>query len=129
MKLAGYLRAFVIFNMLIAIVPLVLQVFFSSQQLLIPYFWLIYGLSALLNLSVYLVSYWGMLTSDKATVKTFLGGTSIKFLLWMIIVFIYLFNITVDGTKFITNFFYLYLLHSVFEILCLLRNLRNQNLK
>jgi hypothetical protein len=128
MKLQKYLTTFAAFNAVIAIPPAILQTYFAGQQLLIPYFWVIFGVSSVMNLGVYLVSYWGMLTSDKATVKTFLGGTSIKFLLWMIILFIYLFNLEVDGTKFILNFFYLYLLHSVFEIYCLLRNLRNQNL-
>ncbi len=128
MKLYKYLTSFAAFNAVIAIPPAILQTSFADKQLLIPYFWLFFVISSFMNLGVYVASYWGMLTSDKATVKTFIGGTSIKFLLWMLIVFIYLFNFEVDGTKFILNFFYLYLLHLVFEISCLLRNLRNQNL-
>ncbi|WP_295653463.1 hypothetical protein [uncultured Mucilaginibacter sp.] len=127
MKLALYYRYFIVFNILLAIPPIVAQVFFAHRDLLIPYFWQFFGLFAIVNLVIHLLNHLGIISSGTGLVKTFLGGTMLKFLLWMIVIFIYTSEIDVNGGNFLINFFYLYLFNSVFEIYCLLINLRNQN--
>ena len=123
MKLVSYLKYCVCFFLLIALPPLLLQ------NQLVVHFWVIFFLFAFLTISIHLFTFWGMLTSNKASVRTFLGGTSIKFLVWMVFVFFYLRENEVDHVRFVLNFFYLYLFNSAFEIYCLLCTLRNPNLK
>jgi len=121
MTLARYIKFSLCFFLVIALPPLLLNAY------LVPHFWVIYLLFAFLTISVHLFTFWGILISNKASVRTFLGGTSLKFLVWMIFVFFYLRENDVDHLKFLLNFFYLYLLNSGFEIYCLLCTLRNQN--
>ena len=66
-----------------------------------------------------------MRVSDKASTQALLAGVSVKLLICMILAFAYLNNVAVDPGKFLANFFYLYFFHTVFEIYCLLRSLRN----
>lgn len=70
-----------------------------------------------------------MSISNKSSGQALLASVSIKLLFYMIIAFVYLSQNSVDPVKFLLNFFYLYLFHTVFEIYCLLCNLRNQNFK
>ncbi len=127
MKLALYYKYFIVFNILLAIPPVIIEIYYKSSDLLIPYFWQFFGLFAILNLMIHILARVGFIASNTGMVKTFLGGTMLKFLLWMIVIFAYTSKFDVNGTKFLCNFFYLYLFNSVFEIYCLLLNLRNQN--
>ena len=84
MRLVKYLQNFLLFLLIIAVPPLTLSIN------LIPYFWYIFFVFAIMSLSIHLVTFWGIMTSNKATVRTFLGGTSLKFLVWMVFIFFYL---------------------------------------
>ena len=127
MKIALYYKYFIVFNILLAIPPIIIQVVYKRSDLLIVYFWQFFALFAILNLMIHILTRLGLIAGNKSMVVTFLGGTMIKFLLWLIVIFAYTSKFDVNGTKFICNFFYLYLFNSVFEIYCLLLNLRNQN--
>jgi hypothetical protein len=129
MRLIPYLQKFILFNMAVALVPFAIQFVFNRVDLLIPGFWLLFAAFAAVHLLIYIISSWGMIIGNKATVRLSLGGTSLKFLLWMIFTFFYLRKYHVDGAKFLFNFFYLYLLHSAFEIYSLFCNLRDQKIK
>jgi len=128
MKIFTYLKSFIVFNLLLAAAPLYVQFSDKKDIWLVPYFWGIFAFFAILNVAVYLVSVWGTLTSNKASVQSFMAGTGLKFLFSMIFVFFYLRANNVNSTFFLIDFFYLYLFQLVFEIYSLLRNLRNQNL-
>ena len=121
MTLKIYLRNSIQFFLLIAIPP------FLLQNELVPSFWIIFLLFAFLTISIHLFSFWGILIGNKASVRFFLGGTGLKFLIWMVFIFFYLRKYEVNQVKFLLEFFYLYLLNSSFEIYCLLCTLRNQN--
>ena len=84
---------------------------------------------SVLTLSLHLVAHWRMSISNKASGQVLLGSISVKLLFCMILVFIYLSKMDINPTLFLLNFFYLYFFHTVFEVYCLLRNLRNQILK
>lgn len=127
MKLTLYFKYFFLFNIFLALPPLFVVRLYPHEIYLIPFFWELFAAFAVLNLVVYILAWWGSLRSNSGAAKGFLGGTMFKFLLWMIVVFIYIRFVKVDGGKFLINFFYLYFFNSVFEIYCLLRNLRIQN--
>lgn len=129
MNFKKFLISFIIFNVFAAIIPLLVQLFFPEKKYLIPGFWWVFALFAVVNIVFYVIATWGHNISDKASVRAFVGGTSVKFLLWMIFVFVYLRNFAVNGTVFMVNFFYLYLANTVFEVKALISNLRNQNLR
>ena len=129
MKISQYLKYFILFNILVALPPGYMQLSQGGKNVLIPYFWQLFTAFASLNLITFLLIYWKLPNNSEGSVMALMGSVAIKLLLWMIVVFIYIQNIKVGATNFILDFFYLYLLNSVFEIYCLLRNLRNQNLR
>ncbi|OCX50979.1 hypothetical protein BEL04_19870 [Mucilaginibacter sp. PPCGB 2223] len=127
MKINKYYTYFIVFNLLLAIPPAIIQTYFAPLNLIIPYFWQLFGLFAVLTLIIHLLNHTGFIKGSKNSVKTFLGGTFIRFIVFMIVILAYTTKIQIDAPKFIGNFFYLYLFNTVFEIYCLLINLRNQN--
>ena len=129
MKISRYLTYFLIFNIVIALAPGYLELTNSPKSGLIPYFWQLFAAFSFLTLVTGLLSYLKLFSTSDGAVMTSLGSVAVKLLLWMIIAFIYIRNVKVGAADFLLDFFYLYLLNSVFEIYCLLRNLRNQNLR
>ena len=61
--------------------------------------------------------------------QAFLGGTTIKILACLIFIYVFLSNNRLNKLVFMADFFYIYLLNTVFEIYVLLRNLRHKNLR
>jgi hypothetical protein len=129
MRITHFIIYFILFTISLAITPLVFQYYYPAMKLLIPKFWALFWIFAILTLSIYLIASWRMRISDKASGQALLGSVTIKLLFCMIIAFVYINSNTVDPLKFIINFFYLYFFHTVFEIYCLLCNLRNQKFK
>jgi len=97
--------------------------------MLIPNFWVLFGFFSGLTLIIYLTAYVMARISSKASGQALLGGMTIRLLFCMGIALVYITNFKVEPLKFLINFFYLYFFNTVFEIYCLLRNLRNQNTK
>lgn len=129
MTIKRFLLLFVVFNIALALIPSLAQIYYPEKDLLIPHFWLLFGIFSILTLLLYLFAYWMMGISKTASGQALLGSITVRLLICMIMVFIYLSQTTVSPAKFLLSFFYLYLFHMVFEIYCLLCNLRNQNLK
>ena len=126
LKLSRFFLLFFIFLGVLAVGPLVVEYYFRARGYLIPHFWNLYAVFLIITALIYLLSFWRMSISNKASGQVLLGGITIKLLICMIMAFIYLYNIDVNPTYFLLNFFYLYFFHTVFEIYCLLCNLRNQ---
>ncbi len=61
--------------------------------------------------------------------QMFMVATTFKILACLVFTLIFLIKIKPDKYIFVSNFFVIYLLNTAFEIYCLLRNLRNQNLR
>ena len=97
--------------------------------MLIPNFWVLFGFFSGLTLIIFRTGYLMMDISTKASGQALLGGIAIRFLFCMVIALVYISNFKVEPLTFLINFFYLYFFNTVFEIYCLLRNLRNQNTK
>jgi hypothetical protein len=129
MSISRFIIYFILFIFFLAIPPLVAQYFFPIEGLLIPKFWLLFWIFAILTFSIYSFAYWRMSISINASGQALLGSITIKLLICTLIAFLYISENTVDPIKFIINFFYLYFLHTVFEIYCLLCNLHNPKIK
>lgn len=129
MSISRFFILFVLFTIFLAIAPLIFHIFYPEMKFLIPKFWALFWIFEILTLSIYLLASWRMKISDKASGQALLGSVTIKLLFCMIIAFVYINANPVDPIKFIINFFYLYFFHTVFEIYCLLCNLRNQKIK
>ena len=128
MNLLKYLICFLLFNILLAAIPLWAQ-YNDYRSLLIPHFWPLFAIFSLQTLLMHLFVHWRMTISDHASGQALLASLVFKLIFSILIVIFYLENVPVDATYFLLNFFYLYSFHTAFEIYCLLRNLRNQNSK
>jgi hypothetical protein len=124
-----FLIIFLLFNITLAVAPSIAQIYYTEKNLLIPHFWMLFGFFSVLTSMLYLFAHWRMGVSNTASGQALLISITLRLFICMIVVFIYLSETTVNPAKFLLNFFYLYLFHMVFEIYCLLCNLRNQKLK
>lgn len=100
--------------------------FIFNQNLLIPHFWGVYTFMALITLLVYLASIYALKLDGEFQSYILLGAIVIRFLGSLILLLFYILKNKVDSVLFMSNFFSIYLLFTVFEIYCLLRNLRHQ---
>lgn len=110
-----------------ALLPVLLQLF--KPFWLITAFWRLFLLFNILTVTVCVSCFVGNQKNSLAGTQTFLIATVVKMLLCMIFVAIYTRNHQVNAIQFVLNFFYLYILNTVFELSTLLRNLRLQNPK
>lgn len=95
-------------------------------QLLIPYFWATFGFMATITLIIYLLSCLGLKIGGDHQSFILLAAIVLRLLLTLSFLLIYTQKVKVEAVLFMTNFFSLYLLFTVFEIYCLLCNLRHQ---
>jgi len=119
---------FVFVGILIGIVA-VLPVLFPNVQLLAPNFWLLFGFIAGITYIAYVLVDLGLKRNPQVGIMAIMGSITVKMIFCMAFVLIYSIKVKENGLLFILNFFSLYLLFIVFEMYCLLRNLRHQNLK
>ena len=129
MSTKNFLIYFILFNIFLSIAPLVAENFYGGLDLLIPRFWNMFAVFSIITLVIYLLASWRMKVSIKSSGQALLASIAVKLLLYMVIAFVYISQNTVNPAKFIICFFYLYFFHTVFEIYCLLCNLRNQKIK
>ncbi|TDG38051.1 hypothetical protein EZJ43_01800 [Pedobacter changchengzhani] len=115
-------------GILIGLVSL-LTVIFPDKQLFIPNFWLMFGFLAGITYIAYILVDIGVKKDPEIGVMAIMASIAIKMIFCMAFVLIYSIKVKGIGLIFILNFFSTYLLFSAFEIYCLLRNLRHQNLK
>ncbi len=92
---------------------------------LIPLFIFLYFLTII----VYFLSIWGMKKGAEYSVYSILGGIVIKMVISLSFIF-YLFLKSAENQKVLAlNFFSIYFLFTLFEVIVMLRNLRHQNKK
>lgn len=129
MSLLRFLLYFSVFMLALAAGPYIFEVYYADSEMLIPKFWPLFAIFGILTFSIYMIAYWRMSISNKASGQVLLGSVSVKLFICMVIAYVYLSGNSVEPLKFMLNFFYLYFFHTVFEIYCLLCNLRNQKFK
>ncbi|WP_442794867.1 hypothetical protein [Pelobium manganitolerans] len=103
-----------------------LNQYLFPQAALIPFFWLAYAYMALITLLVYGLSVVGIKMGGEYQSTIILGAIVVRLLLTLCFLMFYILKVKVDAVLFVANFFSIYLLFTVFEIYCLLRNLRDQ---
>lgn len=118
---------FIIFMLITACAPALLQLF--NPGFIISGFWKLFVLFSLLTLLICVSCILGNQKSNMAGTQIFLVATVVKLLMCLFFVVIYTRNNRVSPVHFLSCFFYLYILNTVFEISILLRNLRLQNQK
>lgn len=102
---------------------------FPDTQLFVNNFWLMFGFLAGITFIAYMLVDIGIKRDPEVGVMAIMGSIAVKMIFCMAFVLIYSIKAKGIGLVFLLNFFSLYLLFTAFEIYCLLRNLRHQNLK
>jgi len=129
LTLAKFTSIYFIFVGLLIGVIAVLPVVFPDQQLFINNFWVMFGFLAGITYVAYVLVDIGIKRDPEVGVMAIMGSIAVKMIFCMAFVLIYSIKAKGIGLVFLLNFFSLYLLFTAFEIYCLLRNLRHQNLK
>lgn len=128
LKLLNFIYSYCVAILLIALPPLA-YVYFYKGLGLIPHFWTVFLMFAVLTFAVCFSTLISNLKNAQLPVQVFLVATVVKLLVCMFFVPVYLSKYHVNQLHFLVCYFYLYLLNTVFEIYALLCNLRLQNLK
>jgi len=128
MKIMPSILAFLLFTLLIAIPPAALR-YTGNGELLNQGFWALFIYMSALTLFVLVIILTVQQKKNEYFAQAFLGATTFKILACLIFIFIFLSNNTVNKLVFMGDFFYIYLLNTVFEVYILLRNLRHKNLR
>ncbi|KIA96642.1 hypothetical protein OC25_02660 [Pedobacter kyungheensis] len=129
MTLAKFTSIYFIFVGLLIGVVAVLPLLFPNTQLFIPNFWVMFGFLAGITYIAYMLVDIGIKRDPEVGIMAIMGSIGVKMIFCMAFVLIYSIKAKGIGSVFLLNFFSLYLLFTAFEIYCLLRNLRHQNLK
>ncbi|ADY53057.1 hypothetical protein Pedsa_2512 [Pseudopedobacter saltans DSM 12145] len=124
--LSKFFSLFFVYTLLLVGVSLLLMYPFNLITYFIPKYWVIFGFMAGIAIVVYLVSWYGIKNGGEGQVLMSMGGIVIRLLLSMLLAVFYLNKFKVDPIIFVINFFSAYFLFTVFEIYCLLVNLRHQ---
>lgn len=125
MALRKFTITYLLYMFVLAVFALAIKQFFPLA--ITDQFWLIFGFISGLTFIAYLLAYVGIKRNPQIGVFAILGSVIIKMLFAMSFVLIYSLKQTKGDMAFALNFFSLYLLFTLFEILGLLRNLRHQN--
>ena len=126
MSVRNFLIAFFLLLFLSVLGINFLTILLKSTAILIPNFWLVYIYMAGITLLVYFLSIIGLKIEGEHQPLILLGGVTIRLLGSLAFVLMNLIKTKVDPILFVVNFFSIYFLFTVFEIYCLLRNLRHQ---
>jgi hypothetical protein len=128
MKISSSIFSFLLFIIIIAIPPAVLQ-YTGNTTYLASNFWVVFSFMS--GLTFFVVT--GMLLvkqkSQEYFTAAFLGGTTIKLLACLIFIFVFVRKNPINKHVFLVDFIYIYLLNTAFEIYVLLRNLRHEKLR
>jgi len=128
MKVYRAVVSYIVFSILLAVPPLLLN-YTGNTDLLTPHFWLLFFFISGLTLLVIAAVVLSQRANSEAYSQVFLAATTFKILACLIFMVVFLRKNHVDKLIFVADFFYIYFLNIAFEVYGLLRNLRNQNLR
>ncbi|WP_256014360.1 hypothetical protein [Desertivirga xinjiangensis] len=127
MSIIKFTGLFTVFTLLIGLVFYGIEISDVKDVVLIPKFWVVFGFLFFLTVIAYAVSWFGLKKGGESSAFVLMGAITIKLLLSMAFVLVYLLKISVKDTFFAIQFFSLYFLFTSFEVYALLCNLRHQN--
>ena len=128
LRISNFILSYCLAMIFIALPP-VAYVYFYKGLGLMPHFWVVFLMFAVLTFLVCFSTLISNLKNNQLSVQVFLVATVVKLLICMFFVPVYLAKNHVNQGLFLACFFYLYLLNTVFEVYALLCNLRLQNQK
>lgn len=128
MKIFPSILAFLIFTLILAIPPVILQ-YSGNTDLLVPHFWLVFFYMSALTLLVVALILFVQYKNQEYYAQAFMGGTTVKILACLAFIVIFAAKNKVNKHIFLADFFYIYFLNMGFEVYLLLRNLRHKNLR
>jgi hypothetical protein len=128
MNIARTIILFLLFTLIIAVPPAILQ-FSGNSTWLNPGFWSIFFFMSVLTFLVLMLMLIVHQKNADYFAQAFLGGTTLKILGCLVFIFVFMANNTINKLVFGVDFFYIYLLNTAFEIYVLLRNLRHEKLR
>jgi hypothetical protein len=129
MTLLRFTLFYGIFGLVLALLSYLLSVLFQGHALLASNYWLIFLFLFFLTYIAYLVSYFGIQKTPQTGVLAMMGGIILKLLFALSFALVILMKTAENQLVFALNYFSLYLLFTLFEVMSLLRNLRHQNNK
>ncbi|WP_257669555.1 hypothetical protein [Parapedobacter tibetensis] len=112
--------------MLVALLAVGLQHVVDPTIILSPHFWLLFTVVFILTLVAYVLSDLGIRKGEELSVYGPIAGLFVKLLACLAVVAILIIKFPENKVLTALNFFSLYFLFTVFEVICLLRNLRDQ---
>ncbi|WP_090607082.1 hypothetical protein [Parapedobacter koreensis] len=127
MGLGRFILYYHLFALLMAVVALALQHTFETGAVLSPHFWLLFFVVFAFTLAAYLLSDLGIRKGGELSIYSLIGGLFLKLFACLTIVAILIIKFPENKLLTALNFFSLYFLFTLFEVICLLRNLRDQN--
>jgi len=126
MSIFKFIIQFSIYSVIIFFLPYAVESFFPVF-IISNYFLLLFFFLFFLTTIVYILSYWGIKKGGQISVLSVLGGLTIKMIFSLVMILVLLLKSSDNQKVLVGNFFYLYFLFTLFEVICLLRNLRDQN--
>ena len=126
MSIPRFSILFLIYSLVVVAIPLLLEGrvrFPTVSAYYIPLSLFLF----FLTLIVYILSYLGIEKGGQTSVLALLGGLTLKMIFSLSLMLVLILKTTDNQKVLAGNFFYLYFLFTVFEVSCLLRNLRDQN--
>jgi hypothetical protein len=126
MKIFAVVLSFLLFTFIIALPPLALQ-YTGYRYFLAPGFWASFFFLSGVTLLALVVMLIVKQKEQDLFAQAFLGGTTFKILACLVFIFVLLAKYAGDKHVFVTDFFYIYLLNTAFEVYVLLRKLRHEN--
>ena len=117
---------FTVLTAFLVVLSWLLKDVFGFGQYFIPAYWVVFGFLAGVTFLVYGISLLGLKIGGGNQALLALVGITIRLLMSMVVVLVYLNKYQVDPIIFVFNFFSIYFIYTVFEISCLLLNLRHQ---
>ncbi len=127
MGLPRFIRHYLLFTASVAGLAVLLPRLFDGVALMSPYFWWLFAVVSVLTLTAYIISDLAIRKGGELSIYGLLGGLAVKLCSCLAVVAVLMFKFPENKLLTALNFFSLYFLFTVFEVICLLRNLRDQN--
>ncbi|HVW95476.1 MAG TPA: hypothetical protein VHA56_05880 [Mucilaginibacter sp.] len=128
MKILPSIFSYLVFILIIAVPPVILQ-YQGNTALLAESFWTLFIFVSALTFLLVAGMLWAKQKNQEYFTAAFLGGTTVKLLACLIFIFVFVHKNRPDKHVFLGDFIYIYLLNTAFEIYVLLRNLRHEKLR
>ena len=126
MTLLRFSLYFLGFALLVACLAVILR-FFLATVVLGPHFWLLFVIISMITYVAYALSDLGIRKGGELSIYSLMGGFFVKLVVCLGVVMVLIIKYPENKILTALNFFSLYFLFTVFEVICLLRNLRDQN--